>query len=381
MTSTLTTLLRARRLRATVPALAALAATVPAIGLATAPAEAATSATLAFHCTYPLIGSQPMALKVSTSLPSSIKTGESTGPIQIEALASQNAETTKGLTAVGAAKLGGSADAKAHIDVPGSNGLDLSVPVTLADAAIPTSGGFEVKATAGIAPISFAQAGTARVTLNRMVLTITPRVADGRTTGLDTFDVDCTLDDGQDGVVATIDVTGGTTPPPPPPPTSLTYGISGSSLLKAPQAQVPLQGTAKVDLTGTAVSAALALQPTHTAFSLFGFLPAAADVVLTPAGPTTGQIGTGGVTTETKVGVTLPSITAFGFPVGGGPDCRTTAPAAVPLSATTFDPARGGVLRGTYTLPTFSGCGIATYAVNAAVSGPGNTIAVTLTRS
>lgn len=377
MTSTFT-----KRLRVAVPALTALAATVPTVaGLAAAPAEAATSANLAFHCTFPLIGSQPMALKIGTSLPTSIAVGQTTGPIQIDATASMGADTTKGLAAVGTSKLGGSADAKARIDMPGGNGLDLSVPVALASTPVPTSGGFDVKATATINPISFAQAGTAKVTLKGMVLTITPRVADGRPTGLDTFDSDCTLDDGQDGVIATIAVGGGPTPPPPPPP-SLTYGITGSSLLKGPQAQVPLQGTAKVDLTGTAVSAALALQPTRTSFALFGFLPVAADVVLTPTGPTTGQIGSGGVTTETKVDVTLPSITAFGFPVGGGPDCHTTTPATVPLGATTFDPARGGVLRGTYTLPTFtSGCGIATYAVNAAVSGPGNTIAVTLTRS
>jgi hypothetical protein len=43
-----------------------------------------------------------------------------------------------------------------------------------------------------------------------------------------------------------------------------------------------------------------------------------------------------------------------------------------------FNPLKGGKLAGTYTIPPFANCGLATALLNATVPGPGNTITLKL---
>ncbi|GAB4002398.1 DUF6801 domain-containing protein [Nocardioides ultimimeridianus] len=451
---------------------AALTAAAVAAGAShPSPAAADSTATLQFHCAFPLMGQQPVTLQIGTSLPTSIAAGASTGQVNVTAVATIDSATAGGLRTVGAASLDGTALTSESLVSPSGSALPLKVPAKVATTQIPSSGPVQVDASATIAPLTFPTAGTWTVTIDSMLLTVTPHDAGGRTTGLDTFDSDCTLDPGQGGVVATVQATGSTadttpptapgaltasgttstatnlswtgstdnvgvtgydvlrdgtpvatvtgtsttvsglspatsysftvkahdaagnvspassavqvtTPPSQPSTVSYTYGLQGTTHLAAPGSDAHLSGTVAATLTtGTgAFTATLGLSPTTTSFKLYGFLPVTASVTFATVGSTTGQLSPTGLTSTSQVLVRLPSITLFGFPVGGGASCQTTTPAQIPLrSGAGFDPVKGGALTGSYSLPSFANCGYATAALNMVAPGPGNTVDVTLT--
>jgi len=420
--------------------------------------------TLDFHCTYPLIGPRTLSVAISTNLPSTIEADTATPPVQVTSVATISADTTPGLVMVGSKSLEGSAVASAHITGPGTD-LDLRVPAKLDSTPVPASGAFDTTARATIEPLTFPTAGVYEITVDDLLLSITPRDAAGRTTGLDSFDSDCALDPGQDTVVATVEVTGDGDSTPPAAPSGLrttsvgtssiglawtapadpdvarytvfrdgtkvatvtgtsatvsgltpatayaftvkaedaagnisaasapltvtttseisrrSYEIAGSSYLKASNSTMTLTGDASATFDGTtgAVSAGLSFAPTTATLRLYLFFPVTARVLLAPTGPTTGTLASGALTTRSNITVRIPTATFFGFPVAGGPDCRTTTPVTIPLkSGAGFDPAAGGVLTGTYSLPAFTDCGALSAALSQALAGPGNTARITL---
>jgi hypothetical protein len=159
--------------------------------------------------------------------------------------------------------------------------------------------------------------------------------------------------------------------------------VNGSTILKV------LNGTAKLgpgaigvtlDLTTGAFTGDLTLPPTTVNFNLFGFLPGTASIKLIPSGAVTGTFGAGIIHATSKETVDLTSVTLFGFPIlPPGSNCATTSPATIPLvSNAGFNPSVGGTLTGTYTLPTFAGCGFFTPFISAFSSGAGNTLSVNL---
>jgi hypothetical protein len=360
-----------------------LAATGWAVLGGASPAVADTpSVSLDLQCTYPLIGPRALSVAISTNLPATVEAGTATAPIQVDAVATISADTTPGLVMVGSKTLGGGATASVRITGPGTD-LPLQVPTTLESTPVPATGAFDTVAHATIDPLTFAEAGTYRVTLDDLLLSITPRDAAGRTTGLDSFDSDCTLEPGQDTVVATIEVTddGGPTDPPTDPPTEhRTYGVTGSSYLATPKATMALRGTfdATYDASGP-VSADVAFEPTTATVRMFTFFPATARIQLVPTARTTGTLASGVLSTTTEVDVRVPSVTFFGFPIASSRDCHTGAPAVVALrSGGGWDATKGGVLTGRYTLPAFQQCGAMTDALSHALAGPDNTVKITL---
>lgn len=59
--------------------------------------------------------------------------------------------------------------------------------------------------------------------------------------------------------------------------------------------------------------------------------------------------------------------------------CRTEVPAEVNLASETgFNPIKGGKLSGTYTIPKFEHCLLATPLINLVIPGEGNTVTLTL---
>lgn len=445
-----------------------LLATAGWVGLTGAPSPATADSgpvSLDFHCTYPLIGPRALSVAISTNLPTTIAAGTATPPVQVTSVATISADTTPGLVMVGSKSLDGSAIASAHIAGPGTN-LDLRVPAKLESTPMPASGAFDTTARATIEPLTFPTAGVYEITVDDLLLSITPHDAAGRTIGLDSFDSDCALDLGQDTVVATVEVTGDGDNTPPAAPSGLrttsvgttsvglawtapadpdvarytvfrggtkvatvagtsatvsgltpataytftvkaedaagnvsaasppltvsttsesnrrSYQISGSSYLKTAGTTMALSGDAVATFDGTtgAVSAALSFAPTTATLRMYAFFPVTARVVLAPTGPTTGALASGVLSTRSNVTVRIPTATFFGFPVAGGADCRTTTPAAILLkSGAGFDPADGGVLNGTYSLPAMTDCGVMSGAISQAVAGPGNAARITLT--
>jgi hypothetical protein len=162
------------------------------------------------------------------------------------------------------------------------------------------------------------------------------------------------------------------------------YPVNGSTFLKAANATVTLgPGTLKstVDLTTGALTASLKLPPATGSFKELGLIPVTATVAFLQDGPTTGTVNlnTGAVTTMSNITLQITSLSVAGLPVSVGPSCESATPAAVALASQPgFSIVKGGTVSGTYTIPPFANCGLTTPVLNLTVTGPGNTISLTL---
>jgi len=162
------------------------------------------------------------------------------------------------------------------------------------------------------------------------------------------------------------------------------YPVNGSTFLKAANATVPLGPGAlrsRVNLTTGAVTASLNLPPATGSFKELGLIPVTATVAFIQDGPTTGKVdlSTGAVTTMSNITLQITNLTVAGLPVPVGPSCESATPASVALASQPgFSIVNGGTVSGTYTVPPFAGCGLITPVLNLTITGPGNTITLTL---
>ncbi|MGW3768229.1 DUF6801 domain-containing protein [Actinomadura verrucosospora] len=359
----------------------ALAAALLASGLAGAGPAAAGPATLGldYHCTFPLLGPQPVHVELSANVPARVEVGEVMPGIAVDSVSTVSAESARGLRALYATTLEGHALADATLTVPETpDGLPVEVDSALDGTPIPASGGFTVKGRGAAPDLTFTKAGPGKVTVGNLVLTLTPRTDDGGASGLGTFESECTQDPGQDAVLASfeiVDEDGG------PGAAPYSYTLQGSSTIRASGGTIPLTGALDAKIDGGAVTGGLTLDPSKARFQMLGFLPVTADVVFAAEGGTTGTYKDGVLTTVSKVTARFPAFTVFGFlPVGGGEACRTSRPSGLTLtSAAGFDPKAGGALTGAYELPPIDGCGALTGVLGSSLAGPGNAVTVTLT--
>jgi hypothetical protein len=162
------------------------------------------------------------------------------------------------------------------------------------------------------------------------------------------------------------------------------YPVNGSTFLKAANATVTLgPGTlrSKVNLTTGAVTASLNLPPATGSFKEFGLIPVNATVAFLQNGPTTGTVdlSTGEVATTSSITLQITSLSVAGLPVPVGPSCESATPASISLASQPgFSIVKGGTVSGTYTVPPFAHCGLVTPVLNLTITGPGNTITLTL---
>lgn len=162
------------------------------------------------------------------------------------------------------------------------------------------------------------------------------------------------------------------------------YPVNGSTFLKAANATVPLGPGAlrsRVNLTTGTVTASLNLPPATGSFKELGLIPVTATVAFIQNGPTTGKVdlNTGAVTTMSSITLQITSLSVAGLPVPVGPACESATPASVALASQPgFSIVNGGTVSGTYTVPPFAGCGLITPVLNLTITGPGNTISLTL---
>jgi len=162
------------------------------------------------------------------------------------------------------------------------------------------------------------------------------------------------------------------------------YPVHGSTFLKAANATVNLgPGTLKsrVNLSTGAVTASLNLPPATGSFKELGVIPVTATVAFIQNGPTTGKVNlnTGAVTTTSSITLQITSLSVAGLPVPVGPACESATPASVSLASQPgFSIVKGGSVSGTYTVPPFAHCGLITPVLNLTITGPGNTISLTL---
>lgn len=162
------------------------------------------------------------------------------------------------------------------------------------------------------------------------------------------------------------------------------YPVHGSTTIKAANASVTLgPGTlrSRVNLSTGAVTASLNLPPATGSFKELGLIPVTATVAFIQDGPTTGKVNlsTGAVTTMSNITLQITSLTVAGLPVPVGPACESASPASVALASQPgFSIVNGGTVSGTYTIPPFANCGLITPVLNLTITGPGNTISLTL---
>jgi hypothetical protein len=162
------------------------------------------------------------------------------------------------------------------------------------------------------------------------------------------------------------------------------YPVNGSTFLKAANATVTLgPGTlrSRVNLSNGNVTASLNLPPATGSFKELGLVPVTATVAFIQNGPTTGKVdlSTGAVTTSSSITLQITSLSVSGLPVPVGPSCESATPASVALASQPgFSIVNGGTVSGTYTVPPFAGCGLITPVLNLTITGPGNTISLTL---
>jgi len=170
------------------------------------------------------------------------------------------------------------------------------------------------------------------------------------------------------------------------PATSITakYKVTGSTFLAGPGATLPVgpgQLTAKVNVSTGKVSATLSLPPSTGTFKQFGLIPVTATAQFINDGPTTGKVNlkTGSVSTTSKVTLQIVSLSVAGFPFPVGSSCETSSPMIVNLkSQPGFSILGGGKVSGSYTIPDFSNCGLATLLINLTIPASGNTITLKL---
>lgn len=162
------------------------------------------------------------------------------------------------------------------------------------------------------------------------------------------------------------------------------YPVSGTTAIKATNSTMNLgPGTldAVLDLDTNGISANLSLPPATGSFTELGFLPVTATTEFIQDGPTTGteDPNTGGIASSSKIIIRLTDVKIAGIDVPVGNSCQTS-PATVNLtSQADFNVVTGGTVSGTYTIPSFSNCGlINTPIINAVIPGSGNTITLTL---
>ena len=164
---------------------------------------------------------------------------------------------------------------------------------------------------------------------------------------------------------------------------SLTYPISGSTYINAIHTSIPLgPGTlaATADLNTAAVTGQVNLPPATGSFKELGLVPVTATTAFVEQGQTTGTLESdGGITATSHISLKLTSLKVAGIPVPIGNSCQTATPATITLTSESgFNALTGGTVTGTYTIPHFAHCLLATPLINLTLPGPDNTISLTL---
>jgi hypothetical protein len=134
-----------------------------------------------------------------------------------------------------------------------------------------------------------------------------------------------------------------------------------------------------VDLATGNITADLTLPDATSDVKLLGIPLATATFRVAPTGPATGHVdlATMTVTISNSFNIKIPSLKPKIFPINlVGNNCGTAEPITLDMSGP-VDLVNGSTLSGEFTIPKFSNCGIATFALSLLASGPGNTFTAT----
>ncbi|MDX1589301.1 MAG: choice-of-anchor D domain-containing protein [Oleiphilaceae bacterium] len=222
-----------------------------------------------------------------------------------------------------------------------------------------------------------------------ITVTYTSNVNEDRTANLEITSND------PDNAVHTVALSASKIDDDPTPPTivEVTQTIVGETFIAASGGTLDLNGSidAALNLGDLTLTGDLHLDPTEGTFSisdffLFRALRATAEVEFEQAEKVVGYLDGDDIHATSVVWVKVKSVDLgiWGvrlFGLGGGEECMTSEPVVIELSnpeGEAFEPLVGGNLEGTYELPPLENCGSLTSTLNDFMSGPGNTINLTL---
>ncbi|MEV6400058.1 hypothetical protein AB0M39_35595 [Streptomyces sp. NPDC051907] len=167
-------------------------------------------------------------------------------------------------------------------------------------------------------------------------------------------------------------------------PVRLDYPLSGVTHLQGTGSDLALGPgvlEATADLKAGTMSALTKLPPAPGSFKMLGAIPVSVTTEFIEPEPTIGTIDlkTGAVKSTTKLTLRLKDLRVAGIPTLVGSRCQTEVPAVLELASEPgFNPIKGGKLSGTYTIPKFEHCLLATPLINLVIPGAGNTVTLTL---
>lgn len=162
------------------------------------------------------------------------------------------------------------------------------------------------------------------------------------------------------------------------------YPVNGSTFIKATNSTMALGPgtlTATVDLTAGTVTGNVTLPPATGSFTELGLVPVTATTEFVQDGQTTGTIdkSTGAIRATSQITLKLTDLKIAGLDTPIGDSCESATPVTITLASTAgFSPLKGGTVTGTYTIPPFENCLLATPLINLTIPGPDNTISLTL---
>lgn len=193
-----------RRRMATLAATGAVLGTC-SLGMSPA-AQATTTTTLQYTCSFPLIGDQPMTASVVWNGTPTHRVDQATPLIPMTVSATISPETVTALNLVGAKSVKGTADAPGEVVAPQGE-IDRTIAMTVGKTAVPNSGSLTLVAAGMLPSVVFTQTGSGQVEVgNTFNLSFTPETASGGQTVLGVVNTTCTLNPGQSGVIATFEV-------------------------------------------------------------------------------------------------------------------------------------------------------------------------------
>ncbi|POM27862.1 Exoglucanase B precursor [Actinomadura rubteroloni] len=211
---------RARRGRVVAVVAAAATAFSGAVAFGTAPSASADvphgELTLNYRCVYPMIGAQDLTVKVKvTGIPDTVSFGQTVDPLPIETVDTVSAQTTKGLFAMDAKSLEGTATAEVQGTWPDGHTEVLTGDLPIPKTSVPDEGSFPMSVN-GKTPKAITAPNTkgwGRVNVGNLKLHVAPKNAAGELTALGEFDVQCYQKAGQNNQIAAIYVKEGSENP------------------------------------------------------------------------------------------------------------------------------------------------------------------------
>lgn len=198
-------------------AVAALSATAGTVAVTRPASAAAIDKKFSYTCNLPIVGPQAIPIRIKATFPDNITVGETIRSVpDADVTVPDNVKAALPIIGATSADL----DSTLHTVWTGAVNATVDGRLQVTNATPPASGEWLIKGQADYPAIDATQPGTATVKVGDIDLVLTLKKPDGSLTGLGVVNTTCTLDPGQDPLLATVAIAagGGQTPAPTDPP-------------------------------------------------------------------------------------------------------------------------------------------------------------------